>query len=71
MITSNLNNQFAFLFYNKIYLDFYMNDDMLVEMLKGFELQPLPGAHVLVMKFKLRGISIDFIYANISLWVVP
>ena len=48
-----------------------MNDDMLVEMLKGFELQPLPGAHVLVMKFKLRGISIDFIYANISLWVVP
>lgn len=35
------------------------------------ELQPVPDAHVPVMKFKLDGISIDLLYASISLLVVP
>ncbi|CAA6660975.1 unnamed protein product [Spirodela intermedia] len=35
------------------------------------ELQPVPDAHVPVMKFKLHGISIDLLYASVSLLVVP
>lgn len=35
------------------------------------ELQPVPEAHVPVMKFKFQGISIDLLYASISLLVVP
>jgi len=45
--------------------------DMLAEMPEVSELHPVPDAHVPVMKFKFRGISIDLIYASISLWVVP
>lgn len=45
--------------------------DMLAEMPEVTELHPVPDAHVPVMKFKFRGISIDLIYASISLWVVP
>ncbi|XP_076943555.1 nuclear poly(A) polymerase 4-like isoform X2 [Bidens hawaiensis] len=35
------------------------------------ELQPVPSAHVPVMKLKFEGISIDLLYASISRSVVP
>ncbi|KAG8039375.1 hypothetical protein GUJ93_ZPchr0030g33465 [Zizania palustris] len=35
------------------------------------ELQPVPDAHVPVMKFKFHGISIDLLYASVSLLLVP
>lgn len=35
------------------------------------ELQPVPDAHVPVMKFKFDGVYIDLLYASISLLVVP
>jgi poly(A) polymerase len=35
------------------------------------ELQPIPEAHVPVMKFKFDGISIDLLYASISCLIVP
>jgi hypothetical protein len=34
-------------------------------------LQPIPEAHVPVMKFKFDGISIDLLYASISCLIVP
>ncbi|TYI76875.1 hypothetical protein E1A91_D06G107300v1 [Gossypium mustelinum] len=45
--------------------------DILAEMEEVTELQPVPDAHVPVMKFKFQGISIDLLYASISLLVVP
>ena len=44
---------------------------MLAEMDEVAELQGIPDAHVPVMKFKFQGISIDLLYASISLLVVP
>ncbi|XP_047324209.1 nuclear poly(A) polymerase 4-like isoform X2 [Impatiens glandulifera] len=50
---------------------FIVLHDMLAEMEEVTELQPVPDAHVPVMKFKLQGISVDLLYASISLLVVP
>ncbi|WCJ29481.1 nuclear poly(a) polymerase [Euphorbia peplus] len=50
---------------------FIILHDMLAEMDEVTELQPVPDAHVPVMKFKFLGISIDLLYASISLLVVP
>jgi len=35
------------------------------------ELHPVPDAHVPVMRLKLNGVSIDLLYAKLSLWVIP
>lgn len=45
--------------------------DILAEMEEVTDLQPVTDAHVPVMKFKFQGISIDLLYASISLLVVP
>ncbi|KAK1290014.1 hypothetical protein QJS10_CPB18g01003 [Acorus calamus] len=45
--------------------------NILAETEEVTELQPVPDAHVPVMKFKFQGISIDLLYASISLLVVP
>ncbi|KAK3030205.1 hypothetical protein RJ639_038715, partial [Escallonia herrerae] len=50
---------------------FIILHDILGEMEEVSELQPVPDAHVPVMKFKFQGISIDLLYASISLLVVP
>uniref|UniRef100_A0A453AHK8 Poly(A) polymerase nucleotidyltransferase domain-containing protein n=2 Tax=Aegilops tauschii subsp. strangulata TaxID=200361 RepID=A0A453AHK8_AEGTS len=44
---------------------------ILAQMEEVSELQPLPDAHFPAMKFKLHGISINLLYANVSLAVVP
>lgn len=44
---------------------------MLAEMPEVTELQPVPDAHVPVMKFKFSGVSVDLLYARLSLWVIP
>ncbi|KAK7282954.1 hypothetical protein RIF29_12100 [Crotalaria pallida] len=50
---------------------FIILHNMLAEMEEVTELQPVPDAHVPVMKFKFQGISIDLLYASVSLLVVP
>ncbi|KAM7471786.1 hypothetical protein LguiA_009969 [Lonicera macranthoides] len=50
---------------------FFRLHNILAEMEEVSELQPVPDAHVPVMKFKFDGISIDLLYASISLLVVP
>ncbi|KAL8458392.1 hypothetical protein ACS0TY_036056 [Phlomoides rotata] len=50
---------------------FYVLHNILNEMEEVTELQPVPDAHVPVMKFKFDGISIDLLYASTSLLVVP
>ncbi|GLJ16074.1 hypothetical protein SUGI_0267600 [Cryptomeria japonica] len=50
---------------------FVILHEILAEMPEVTELQPVPDAYVPVMKFKFRGISIDLLYASISLWVIP
>ncbi|KAJ8548257.1 hypothetical protein K7X08_030726 [Anisodus acutangulus] len=44
---------------------------MLDEMPEIQELHPVPDAHVPVMKFKFNGVSVDLLYANVALWVIP
>lgn len=44
---------------------------MLSEMPEVTELRPVPDAHVPVMNFKFKGVSIDLLYAKLSLWVIP
>lgn len=44
---------------------------MLSEMDEVTELHPVPDAHVPVMRFKFNGVSIDLLYAKLSLWVIP
>ncbi|RDX73835.1 Nuclear poly(A) polymerase 2, partial [Mucuna pruriens] len=50
---------------------FYTLHDILANMEEVAELQPIPDAHVPVMKFKFDGISIDLLYASISRLIVP
>ncbi|CAN8273205.1 unnamed protein product [Cochlearia groenlandica] len=50
---------------------FIILHDILAEMEEVTELQPVPDAHVPVMKFKFQGIPIDMLFASISLLVVP
>ncbi|XP_023000324.1 nuclear poly(A) polymerase 4-like [Cucurbita maxima] len=50
---------------------FYILHNILEELEEVTELQPVPDAHVPVMKFKFDGISIDLLYASISHLVVP
>ncbi|XP_061369611.1 nuclear poly(A) polymerase 4 isoform X2 [Gastrolobium bilobum] len=50
---------------------FIILHNILAEMEEVTELQPVPDAHVPVMKFKFQGISIDLLYASISRLVVP
>lgn len=50
---------------------FFILHNILADMEEVTELQPVPDAHVPVMKFKFDGISIDLLYASISLLVVP
>lgn len=50
---------------------FFVLHNILAEMEEVTELQPIPEAHVPVMKFKFDGLSIDLLYASISLLVVP
>ncbi|KAK7398831.1 hypothetical protein VNO78_10004 [Psophocarpus tetragonolobus] len=44
---------------------------MLSEMPEVTELHPVPDARVPVMRFKFNGVSIDLLYAKLSLWVIP
>ncbi|KAL2940118.1 Nuclear poly(A) polymerase 4 [Bienertia sinuspersici] len=50
---------------------FLVLHDILAETEEVTELQPVPDAHVPVMKFKFQGVSIDLLYASVSMLVVP
>uniref|UniRef100_A0A7N0V027 polynucleotide adenylyltransferase n=1 Tax=Kalanchoe fedtschenkoi TaxID=63787 RepID=A0A7N0V027_KALFE len=50
---------------------FYTLHAILAGMEEVTELQPVQDAHVPVMKFKFDGISVDLLYASVSLLVVP
>lgn len=50
---------------------FYGLHNILAEMEEITELQPMPDAHVPIMKFNFDGISIDLLYASFSLLFVP
>ncbi|XVE88805.1 hypothetical protein DITRI_Ditri19aG0098200 [Diplodiscus trichospermus] len=49
---------------------FFVLHNILAEREEVSELQPVPDAHVPVMKFKFNGIPIDLLYASISVLVV-
>ncbi|CAN6451831.1 unnamed protein product [Victoria cruziana] len=52
--------------------DFFVElHGMLAEMPEVTELHPVPDAHVPVLKFKFNGVSIDLLYAKLSVWVIP
>ncbi|KAK9091403.1 hypothetical protein Sjap_024580 [Stephania japonica] len=52
--------------------DFFVElHGMLAEMPEVTELHPVPDAHVPVMGFKFSGVSIDLLYARLSLWDIP
>ncbi|KAF1898499.1 hypothetical protein Lal_00032079 [Lupinus albus] len=50
---------------------FFTLHDILANIEEVTELQPVPDAHVPVMKFKFDGISVDLLYASISCLIVP
>ncbi|XP_021847740.1 LOW QUALITY PROTEIN: nuclear poly(A) polymerase 4-like [Spinacia oleracea] len=50
---------------------FIILHDILAETEEVTELQPVPDAHVPVMKFKFQGVSVDLLYASVSMLVVP
>ena len=50
---------------------FFILHGILADMEEVTELQPVPDAHVPVMKLKFDGVSIDLLYASVSLLVVP
>lgn len=77
-VVSRIALNFAFVRYIYSILFCYLQEDfffilhnILAEMEEVTELQPVPDAHVPVMKFKFDGISIDLLYASVSLLVVP
>ncbi|TKW36260.1 hypothetical protein SEVIR_2G428900v4 [Setaria viridis] len=45
--------------------------EMLAEMPEVTELHPVPDAHVPVLGFKINGVSIDLLYANLAHAVIP
>ncbi|CAN1296595.1 Nuclear poly(A) polymerase 1 [Linum perenne] len=45
--------------------------NMLTEIPEVTEVHPVPDAHVPVMGFKFKGVSIDLLYAKLALWVIP
>lgn len=52
--------------------DFFVElRNMLAEMPEVAELHPVPDAYVPVMKFKFNGVSVDLLYARLSLSVIP
>ena len=44
---------------------------LLVEMPEVTDLHPVPDAYVTVMKFMFSGVSMDLLYAKLSLSVIP
>ncbi|CAO2813373.1 unnamed protein product [Amaranthus hypochondriacus] len=50
---------------------FHIFHNILARVKEVTDLQPIPHAHVPVMKFKFDGISIDLLYASVSYMIVP
>jgi hypothetical protein len=66
---SQSSHLFFHIFNRRIF--FYTLHSILACIDEVTELQPIPEAHVPVMKFKFDGISIDLLYASISCLIVP